>query len=68
MWLRCELQNLLVDLGELDQAQAVLFKRLVILVELGHVEGELIVIGFDLARGSQIASEGQCRCFLHYDC
>ena len=48
MWLRAELHDLMVDFGVLDQAQAVLLQRLIILVELGHVESELIIVRLDV--------------------
>ena len=42
--LRTELHDCLVDLGELNQSKTILLKRLVVLIELGHIQCELVVI------------------------
>ena len=46
--LRAEAHNSMINLGVLNQAKAILLQRLILLVELGHVEGELIVICLNL--------------------
>ena len=44
VWLRTELHDCLVDLRELNESETILLKRLVILIELGHIQCELVVI------------------------
>ena len=48
MGMRAELHNFMVDLAELNKAQAVLLKRLVVLSKFRHVKCELIVGCLDL--------------------
>ena len=61
------MHDCLVDLGELDEAQAVLLQRLVVLVELSHEQSELVVIGLDLSRKGRRAEKGYsgCDCLHH---
>ena len=44
MWLRTEVHYVVIHFGILNEPETVFFKRLVILIELGHVKGELIIV------------------------